>query len=40
MLLLTAIGIGSFLIVETAEYFLTPWKNRSTAPGYLRGSLS
>ena len=37
MLLLTAIGIGSFLTVQTAEYFLTPWRHRSVAPRYLRG---
>jgi ABC-type nitrate/sulfonate/bicarbonate transport system permease component len=32
MLLLTAIGIGSFLLVVIAEYFATPWRTRMTAP--------
>jgi ABC-type nitrate/sulfonate/bicarbonate transport system permease component len=35
MLLLTAIGIGSFLLVVIAEYFATPWRNRTTAPAWF-----
>lgn len=35
MLLLTAIGIGSFLLVATAEYFLTPWRTRNTVPRWF-----
>jgi ABC-type nitrate/sulfonate/bicarbonate transport system permease component len=32
MLLLTAIGVGSFLLVLIAEHFATPWRTRMTAP--------
>jgi ABC-type nitrate/sulfonate/bicarbonate transport system permease component len=35
MLLLTAIGIGSFLLVVIAEYFATPWRTRMTAPAWF-----
>lgn len=36
MLLLTAIGVGSFLIVLWLELIATPWRNRSTAPRWLQ----
>jgi ABC-type nitrate/sulfonate/bicarbonate transport system permease component len=36
MLLLTAIGVGSFLIVLWLEIIATPWRSRATAPGWLR----
>lgn len=35
MLLLTAIGVGSFLIVLWLEIVATPWRTRSTAPRWL-----
>jgi len=35
MLLLTAIGIGSFLLVLVAEHFATPWRTRMTAPAWF-----
>ena len=39
MLLLTAIGIGSFLLVLVAEHFATPWRSRMTAPAYFGGAI-
>jgi ABC-type nitrate/sulfonate/bicarbonate transport system permease component len=39
MLLLTAIGIGSFLLVLVAEHFATPWRSRMTAPRYFGGAV-
>ena len=36
MLMLTAIGVGSFLLVLWLEILLTPWRSRSTAPRWLR----
>ncbi|MCB8874303.1 ABC transporter permease [Acidisoma silvae] len=39
MLLLTAIGIGSFLLVVIVEHFATPWRTRMTAPGYFGGNV-
>ncbi len=36
MLMLTAIGVGSFLLVLWLEILLTPWRKRSTAPRWLR----
>ena len=36
MLLLTAIGVGSFLLVLGLEYLATPWRTRSTSPSWLR----
>jgi ABC-type nitrate/sulfonate/bicarbonate transport system permease component len=39
MLLLTAIGIGSFLLVLILEHFATPWRNRMTAPAYFGGAV-
>lgn len=36
MLLLTAIGVGSFLLVLWLEILATPWRTRSTAPRWLR----
>jgi hypothetical protein len=39
MLLLTAIGIGSFLLVLVAEHFATPWRSRMTAPAYFGGAV-
>lgn len=36
MLLLTAIGVGSFLIVLWLELIATPWRTRSTAPRLLQ----
>ncbi len=38
MLLLTAIGIGSFALVLMAEQIATPWRSRATAPGWWRRS--
>ncbi len=35
MLLLTAIGVGSFLLVLWLETLATPWRTRSTAPRWL-----
>ena len=35
-LLLTAIGVLSFLLVMAVESVATPWRSRSTAPGTLR----
>lgn len=35
MLLLTGIGISSFLLVVIAEYFATPWRTRMIAPAWL-----
>lgn len=40
MLLLTAIGIGSFLLVLIAEYFATPWRSRMTAPAWFGGRVA
>jgi ABC-type nitrate/sulfonate/bicarbonate transport system permease component len=37
MLLLTAIGVGSFLIVLVAEHFATPWRTQMTAPPWFGG---
>jgi ABC-type nitrate/sulfonate/bicarbonate transport system permease component len=34
MLLLTAIGIGSFLLVVITEHFATPWRTKMTAPAW------
>jgi ABC-type nitrate/sulfonate/bicarbonate transport system permease component len=39
MLLLTAIGIGSFLLVLVIEHFATPWRTRMTAPSYFGGTV-
>ncbi len=39
MLLLTAIGIGSFILVVIIEHFATPWRTRMTAPGYFGGKI-
>lgn len=39
MLLLTAIGIGSFILVVIVEHFATPWRTRMTAPGYFGGKV-
>jgi ABC-type nitrate/sulfonate/bicarbonate transport system permease component len=39
MLLLTAIGIGSFLIVLILEHLATPWRSRMTAPAWFGGSV-
>ncbi|MCB8883845.1 ABC transporter permease [Acidisoma cellulosilytica] len=39
MLLLTAIGIGSFLFVVIVEHFATPWRTRMTAPAYFGGNI-
>jgi ABC-type nitrate/sulfonate/bicarbonate transport system permease component len=36
MLLLTAIGVGSFLIMLGLEIVATPWRTRSKAPKWLR----
>ncbi len=36
MLLLTAIGVGSFLIVLWLEIVATPWRTRATAPRWSR----
>jgi len=35
MLLLTAIGIGSFLVVLALEHVATPWRYRMTAPAWF-----
>jgi ABC-type nitrate/sulfonate/bicarbonate transport system permease component len=40
MLLLTAIGIGSFLLVLIIEHFATPWRSRMTAPAYFGGAVT
>lgn len=37
MLLLTAIGIVSFVLVQGLEVLLTPWRHRATAPFWWRG---
>lgn len=39
MLLLTAIGIGSFILVVIVEHFATPWRTRMTAPSYFGGQV-
>lgn len=39
MLLLTAIGIGSFILVVIVEHFATPWRSRMTAPSYFGGQV-
>lgn len=39
MLLLTAIGIGSFLVVLILEHLATPWRSRMTAPAWFGGSV-
>lgn len=39
MLLLTAIGIGSFILVVIVEHFATPWRTRMTAPAYFGGKV-
>lgn len=39
MLLLTAIGIGSFILVVIVEHFATPWRTRMTAPSYFGGNV-
>lgn len=36
VLILTGIGIGSFLLVQIAEYLATPWQSRMTAPQWFR----
>ena len=36
MLLLTGIGVGSFLLVLGLEVLATPWRTRSTSPSWLR----
>ena len=36
VLILTGIGIGSFLLVQIAEYLATPWQSRMTAPPWFR----
>ncbi len=36
MILLTSIGVGSFLIVLGLERVATPWRSRTKAPRYLR----
>ena len=40
MLLLTAIGIGSFLLVVIAEHFATPWRTKMTAPAWYARRVS
>lgn len=35
MLLLTMIGVGSFLLVVGVEYLATPWRHRASAPAWL-----
>jgi ABC-type nitrate/sulfonate/bicarbonate transport system permease component len=35
MLLLTGIGVGSFLIVLIAEHLATPWRTRATLPDWF-----
>ncbi len=37
-LLLTAIGISSFVLVQALEALLTPWRHRATAPRWWRGA--
>lgn len=39
MLLLTAIGIGSFILVVIVEHFATPWRTRMMAPSYFGGNV-
>ena len=39
MLLLTAIGIGSFILVVIIEHFATPWRTRMTAPSWFGGKV-
>lgn len=39
MLLLTAIGIGSFILVVIVEHIATPWRTRMTAPAYFGGTI-
>jgi ABC-type nitrate/sulfonate/bicarbonate transport system permease component len=39
MLLLTAIGIGSFILVVIVEHVATPWRTRMTAPAYFGGNV-
>ncbi|BAV46546.1 Uncharacterized protein MLTONO_1643 [Mesorhizobium loti] len=36
MLLLTVIGVGSFLLVFGLEVLMTPWRSRSTAPAWAQ----
>ncbi|MFA6153721.1 ABC transporter permease [Mesorhizobium sp.] len=36
MLLLTVIGVGSFLLVFGLEVLATPWRSRSTAPAWAQ----
>jgi len=36
MLLLTVIGVGSFLLVLGLEIFMTPWRCRSTSPAWMQ----
>lgn len=36
VILLTSIGVGSFLLVLWLEFLCTPWRTRSTAPRWLR----
>lgn len=36
MLLLTFIGVSSFLLVFALEVVMTPWRSRSTAPSWLQ----
>lgn len=36
MLLLTVIGVGSFLLVLGLETLMTPWRSRSTAPAWAQ----
>jgi ABC-type nitrate/sulfonate/bicarbonate transport system permease component len=36
MLLLTVIGVGSFLLVFGLEILMTPWRSRSTAPAWAQ----
>jgi len=37
MLLLTGIGIGSFLLVLVAEYLATPWRTHAVVPAWFAG---
>jgi ABC-type nitrate/sulfonate/bicarbonate transport system permease component len=36
MLLLTVIGVGSFLLVFGLEVLMTPWRSRATAPAWAQ----
>jgi ABC-type nitrate/sulfonate/bicarbonate transport system permease component len=36
VLVLAALGLVAFGLVALAEHVLTPWRRRSTRPGYLR----